>query len=97
MTFQEFRYTCEVLGLSLHDREVRKMFDYLDVKTRDSILTLEDFSFYINNNSNASPTQMDKPFADDYHDEYNDDDRESQIFSSKKSLFDARSFQRCES
>jgi hypothetical protein len=65
------------------------MFVYLDIKTCDSILTLEDFSFYIiNNNSNASPTLLDKPFTKD-HGEYFDDDRESQIFSSKKSLFDA--------
>jgi hypothetical protein len=42
VSFKDFRYACEILGLQSHDKELLNLFNYLDYTTLDRYLTVED-------------------------------------------------------
>jgi hypothetical protein len=44
VSFKDFRYACEVLGLKYHDKDLQNFFNYLDFPTKDRHLTLEDIN-----------------------------------------------------
>ena len=57
MSFKDFRYACEILGLLCHDKELLNLFNYLDYATLDRHLTLEDIRsrfFFIPNTATAT-------------------------------------------
>ena len=42
MGFKEFRYACEAVGMTMHDRELYKVFLYIDRGSKDGGIDLRD-------------------------------------------------------
>ena len=40
--FKEFRYACEAIGMTMHDRELYKVFLFIDKGTKDGAIDLKD-------------------------------------------------------
>lgn len=64
--FTQFRYVCEALGLALHDRELMKVFNYIDKGTMDDILTEVDYrNFFIDEQSSHTEENDQKSTIED--------------------------------